>query len=72
MVPVHFTGWEDGFQFVAFTRLLMTAGYGLKEAKEAADQLYAGASLRVEVSSITAATELLWQAQRLGATGYLA
>lgn len=70
MPALQFTGWKAGFQVVAFVKFLMReAGWGLKEAKEAADDLLDGQPFYLVATSAEAASQLLVQAQRLGAVG---
>lgn len=72
MPTVRFEGWETGFQPIAFIRLLKEhTTWGLREAKDATDQLRAGAPLYLVVPTPGAAQQLLTEGRQLGAKGEL-
>ena len=72
MPTVRFEGWETGFQSIPFIRLLMAhTSWGLKEAKDATDQLRNGAPLYLVVPTAAGAQKLLTEGRALGAKGEL-
>jgi len=65
MNTVRITGWEEGFNKVAFNRLLRAkTGCGLSDAKRAVDRLLNGESLLIDVEH---ALEFCKDADALGA-----
>lgn len=72
MPTVRFEGWQTEFQPLAFISLLKTTtGWSLLEAKDAKDQLLAGAPLYLVVPTAEAAEKLLTEGRQLGAKGEL-
>lgn len=72
MPTVRLEGQETDFQILGVTALLRkTTGWSLREAKDAADQLRAGAPLYLVVPTAEAAQQLLTEGRQLGAKGDL-
>jgi hypothetical protein len=72
MPLVLLTGWHDGLQKVALTKLIREqAGMRLANAKECTNQLLAGERVALRIPAEHAA-KFLAEAEFLGAIGYIA
>jgi len=69
MAIVEISNWQPGFQKVSCTKLLKaSAGLDLADAKRITDGVLAGELQLVQVSSLSAAVELVAALQQLGAS----
>ena len=56
-MTITVSGWHEGFQKIAFTRLLRAQfGYGLSEGKSITDRIPQGEVITLQVDEDTAAT----------------
>ena len=68
MTAVILTGWREGLQKVALTKLQTELLHKpLKEAKTNVDKLLAGSAIALEVENSAVAAHFMVQAQALGA-----
>lgn len=68
MNSVIFTGWKEGINKIALTRLISEyAGYPLTQAKLSVDAIIDGIKIRIDVPSIIVADKLQKEASKIGA-----
>jgi len=68
MTRVTIAGWKEGLNKVQLNHLLRRhAGYGLREAKRAVDQLLEGGSITFESPDPDSANEFCLSAEAIGA-----
>jgi ribosomal protein L7/L12 len=73
MTRITITNWEKGLSKVQLNHLLREyAGYGLREAKDAVDQLLSGEAISFELADPESATDFCRSARAIGAVCHAA